>query len=196
MKKILISSLFVIALIGYFLLNKVKTEEKIVNVNNNLTNFFFKSIEGKKFKVSASNKNFKIEGIENKIVFLKIFGWNCLFCEKEIPQLIKLKEEFTDSFDVIALESQNHTIQENKKNIEKYGINYHVVQGKGHEDFFAYLKKEYNWLGLIPLTIIIGEDGQVLAFEEGFKSYSLAGLLKMALIERKKVKKQSTGVNE
>jgi len=193
MKKILILSVLILALVGYFALERMQTEKKTVNVNNNLTNFIFQTIEGKQFKISASNKKFKLEGMQNKIVFLKVFGWKCMFCEKEIPQLIKLKEEFSDAFDVIAIESQNHSNQENIKNIKKYGINYHVVSGTSHEDFYNYLKKEYQWLGIIPLTIIVGEDGQVLAFEEGFKSYSLAGLLKMALIERKKDK--SNGVN-
>ena len=195
MKKILIFLLLTLTIMGYFVVEKLKVEETIASEESD-SEFFLKSVDGKLFKVSASNKKFKIEGIKNKIVFLKIFGWNCMFCEKEIPQLIKLKEDFSDAFDVIAIESQGHTDQENRENIKKYGINYHIVSGKEHEKFYAYLKKEYAWLGIIPLTIIIGEDGQVLAFEEGFKSYSLAGLLKMALIERKKVKEESNGVDE
>jgi thiol-disulfide isomerase/thioredoxin len=194
MKKILISFVLIFTFIGYFFLNNIKTEEKTVNKNNNKTDFLFNTAEGEKIKISALNKKFKIESISNKIIFLKVFGWNCMFCEKEIPQLIKLKEEFADAFDIIAIESQNHSNQENREKIKEHGINYSVVSGNNQEEFYAYLKKEYKWLGIIPLTIIIGEDGQVLAFEEGVKSYSLAGLLKMALLKRKKAKGKSNGV--
>jgi hypothetical protein len=36
--------------------------------------------------------------------------------------------------------------------------------------------------------MIIGEGGEILAFEEGSKSYTLAGLLKMALEQRELIK--------
>jgi len=188
MKKILILLFLITGIAVYFMVqNKdlfLNKTEQVLTKNQ----FFFKSVKGKEFVVHGVNKRFKIKGIKNKIVFLKVFGWNCNFCQKEIPELIKLKEEFSNAFDVIAIESQKHTNRENLEKIDKHGINYHIISGENQEDFFEYLKKEYNWMGIIPLTIIVGEDGQVLAFEEGFKSYSLAGLLKMALIERKKNK--------
>ena len=143
--------------------------------------FHFTTLNGKKFNITAKDRTFKIEGMEDKIVFFKIFGWDCDFCQKEIPQLIKLKKNLPDTFDVIAIEAQKHTTQQSKEFIKKYGINYHIIEGEPHKDFYNYLQQQYGWTGVIPLTIVLSKDGYVLAFELGAKSYSLSELFKASL---------------
>ena len=81
------------------------------------------------------------------------------------------------SFDVIALEYQGYTKEQSKAFVEQHGINYHIVMGENHNNFYNYLKEHYGWSGIIPLSIVLGEDGKVLAFEIGYKSYTLAELL-------------------
>ena len=146
--------------------------------------YIFEATDGTKLEVDVEDKAFYIKGLEEKTVFLKIFGWDCTFCQKEIPQLIKLKKELGDSFEVIAIEAQEHTIKESKEAIKKYGINYYVVPGDTHKDFYHYLQEKYGWTGIIPLTIVIAKGGKVLAFEIGEKSYSLAELMKEALLRK------------
>ena len=144
--------------------------------------YMFETIDGAKLEIDVEDNAFHIKGLEEKTVFLKIFGWDCKFCQKEIPQLIKLKKELSDSFEVIAIEAQEHTVEESKEAIKKYGINYPVVQGDTHKDFYRYLQEKYGWTGIIPLTIVVAKGGKVLAFELGEKSYSLAELMKAALL--------------
>jgi len=148
------------------------------------SNFQLQALNGNIFTINAENRKFKITGMEGKIVFLKIFGWDCDFCKKEIPQLIKLKKSLSETFDVIAIEAQNHTNKQSKEFIEKYGINYNIVSGNNHQDFYTYLQKRYGWEGVIPLTIVLSREGKVLAFEEGSKSYSLSELLKASLLKK------------
>ena len=155
----------------------VAKSKKIPKVDFKLT-----SLSGKIFNVEASSKRFVIKGMENKIVFLKVFGWDCKFCKKEIPQLIKLKNDLSDRLDIIAIEAQQHTEEESKQFIKDYGINYHIVSGDDQGDFYIYLQQEYHWNGVIPLTIVISKEGTVLAFEMGSKSYTLAELMKASLI--------------
>lgn len=143
--------------------------------------FQLQALNGKTFTIEAENRKFRITGMEGKIVFLKIFGWDCEFCKKEIPELIKLKNSLHDTFDVLAIEAQNHSDKESKEFIEKYGINYTIVSGKEHKRFYTYLQKQYGWEGVIPLTIVLSKEGYVLAFEAGAKSYSLSELLKASL---------------
>lgn len=143
--------------------------------------FHFKTLNGKKFTIRAGNRTFKVEGIQDKIIFLKVFGWDCDFCKKEIPELINLKKSLPDSFDVIAIEAENHSTIESKKFIKEYGINYHIIEGKNQKDFYNYLQKQYGWTGIIPLTIVLSKEGYVLAFEIGSKSYSLSELFKSSL---------------
>ena len=156
------------------------TIEKVDNSSN--ADYIFETIDGTKLKIDVEDNAFHVKGLEHKTLFLKIFGWDCQFCQKEIPQLIKLKQELNDSFEVIAIEAQEHSVEESKEAIKKYGINYHVVSGDTHKDFYRYLQEKYGWTGIIPLTIVIAKGGKVLAFEVGEKSYSLAELMKMALL--------------
>ena len=163
--------------------NKKVNKEAIEKIDNDSnSDYIFETIDGTKLKIDVEDDAFHVKGLEDKTLFLKIFGWDCQYCQKEIPQLIKLKKELGDSFEVIAIEAQEHTIEESKEAIKKYGINYYIVQGDTHKDFYHYLQKKYGWTGIIPLTIVIAKGGKVLAFEVGEKSYSLSELMKMALL--------------
>ncbi len=193
MQKILnwiIVFLVIIALVlaGLYLYNiKFKNNEnrdKSAFMETNNT-FEFKSINGKVFKFTISDKTIRIKGLENKLVFLKIFGWDCKYCQKEIPQLINLKNDLGDTFDVIAIEAEQHSDEESLKYIKEYGINYNVVNGTGQKRFYEYLKTYYGWNGVIPLTIVLGKGGRILAYEVGVKSYTLAELMKASLAREK-----------
>lgn len=143
--------------------------------------FNFKTIDGVYIEMRASEKKMEILGVEDKLVFLKIFGWDCQYCIKEIPQLVNLKKDLGDTFEVIAIEAQQHTHEESLAYMKEYGINYKVVQGDNQRRFYQYLKAHYGWSGVIPLTIVLGKGGIILAYEVGSKSYTLAELMKTSL---------------
>jgi len=146
-------------------------------------NFFFKSVRSKEFNINATRNYLKIPQLKGKIVFLKVFGWDCPYCQKEIPELIKLKNKFKTAFDTIAIESQHHTDKQNLDFIKIQNINYNIINGDKQQKFLEYLKRVYNWNGVIPLTIVIDSRGKILAFEVGYKSYSLTTLLETTLKE-------------
>jgi thiol-disulfide isomerase/thioredoxin len=110
-----------------------------------------------------------------------VFGWDCQYCQQEIPELIKLKDKFVNAFDTIAIEAQHYSNEYNLERINRYNINYSIVEGDRQKSFLQYLKDEYKWDGVIPLTIVINSTGRVLAFEVGYKSYSLTTLLQTTL---------------
>ena len=179
-----------IVAIGLYVINKDKTLSvkgtKVMDFISDVqilsgSDFLFETVNNKKIEIDVEDKVFKIKGMENKTVFLKVFGWNCKYCKKEIPELVKLKNRLGGSFEVIAVEAQHHTKEESLKYIKEYGVNYHIVSGVTQSKFYAYLQEKYGWTGIIPLTIVIGKDGKVLAFEIGAKSYSLSELMKAAL---------------
>jgi len=172
--------LLVIGLLFYTKVIEIKKRE----TKSVVTHFQFKTLNGDIFDIAAENRKFRIKGMEGKIVFLKVFGWDCEFCQKEIPQLINLKNSLADTFDVIAIEAQKYKDEDSRKYIKKYGINYNVASGNEHQDFYTYLQKQYGWTGVIPLTIVLSKEGYVLAFERGSKSYSLSELLKASLLKK------------
>lgn len=146
--------------------------------------FVFETVKGKKIEIDVQDKIFKVKGMEDKTIFLKVFGWDCKYCKKEIPELINLKNELGDAFEVIAVEAQQHSDEASLKYMKALGINYHIVSGASQGAFYAYLQKKYGWTGVIPLTIVIGKGGNVLAFEIGAKSYSLSELMKATLLKK------------
>jgi thiol-disulfide isomerase/thioredoxin len=198
MQKILnliIATLLVLllSLLGYYLYSGMKDQNEIeIEINQGKllfppidTDFTFQTISGLSFKLKASNKKMEIEGEEDKIVFLKIFGWDCNYCRKEIPELIKLKKELGDTFEVIAIEAQQHSTEESQRYVKEYGINYNIVYGVEQMRFYSYLKAHYGWSGIIPLTIVLGKGGTILAFEVGAKSYTLAELMKASIKQKR-----------
>ena len=146
-----------------------------------ISTFKFRTISNKEITINTDNGKFKIEGMEDKLIFLKVFGWDCNFCVKEIPELVKLKNNLEDTFEIVAIEAQQHSKKESLKYMERYKINYDVILGNDYQRFYAYLKAYYKWNGIIPLTIVLGKDGTVLAFELGVKSYTLAELMKASI---------------
>jgi len=160
-----------------------KVSYKIDKVKHMVSSdYTFQTVRNQTIEMNVADKEFHIKGMEDKIVFLKVFGWDCQFCKKEIPELINLKKELGNSFEVIAVEAQQHTKEESLAEIKKYGVNYHIISGDDQGEFYAYLQEKYGWTGIIPLTIVVAKGGKVLAFELGSKSYSLSELMKASLL--------------
>jgi len=174
-KKVVLLGVITLSIIYFYL-----SAEKRSSLDFNQS-FIFNSMKNKTFNIEVTKKHFKVKELKGKVVFVKVFGWDCQYCKKEIPELIQLKNKFRTAFDIIAIESQHHSNEENLNLIEKNHINYHIVNGDRQKRFLDYLKEEYKWEGIIPMTIVIGTDGQVLAFEVGHKSYSLTTLLQTTL---------------
>jgi len=143
--------------------------------------FIFTTAQNRNFHIRTQKNFIEIEELKGKIVFLKVFGWDCQYCQKEIPELIKLKDKFVNALDTIAIELQHLTKRIIQYKIKKYNINYNIVNGDRQKKFIQYLKDEYKWNGVIPLTIVIDASGKILAFEVGYKSYSLTTLLQTTL---------------
>jgi len=171
-------SIFIVGLIYFYL-----SPQKNPTHSNSNGNFTFKSVQNREFNVKVSKNHINIAELKGKIVFLKVFGWDCKYCQKEIPELIKLKEKFKVAFDVIAIEAQHHSMNENLEFIKKHNINYNILEGDKHTAFLDYLKNEYSWTSVIPITLVIDGNGKILAFEAGYKSYNLTTLLQTTLRE-------------
>ena len=191
LKGLIFFILLVLIVFIFYFINQNKEPElkgtKVMDFVSNVkilsgSDFLFETVKNQKIEIDVEDKIFKIKGMENKTVFLKVFGWDCKYCKKEIPELVNLKNKLGDSFEVIAIEAQQYSNEESLQYIKEYGINYHIVPGKPHSNFYAYLQEKYGWTGIIPLTIVISKGGKVLAFELGAKSFSLSELMKAALL--------------
>ncbi len=170
----IIIALLVIAIIGfwgyYFYMKDNQGVGTQIDIGNGGvifpsidSNFTFETIYGESIKMSSEDKRMVIDKFKGKIVFLKIFGWDCQYCKKEIPELIHLKEELKESLEIVAIEAQQHTKEESKEYKDRYGINYIIVDGTKQQRFYEYLRVHYGWSGLIPVTIVLSGSGKVLS---------------------------------
>ena len=194
-KKVTLGIVLLSLLLSVIYLYLSKQQTSLLNANQN---FIFTGLNNKKFNILATKNHFLVKELKGKVIFLKVFGWDCEYCQKEIPELIKLKNKFETAFDIIAIESQPHSNQEHLEFIEKNHINYNIVEGEKQKRFLDYLKEEYKWNGVIPMTIVIGTDGKILTFEVGYKSYSLTTLLQTTLqmLTREALPAKDKGENE
>jgi len=176
--KQLVLSAFILFFSGvFFYLTDMNLESKLSSHQK----FIFKTVNNRVFNVETVENHIKIKELNSKIIFLKVFGWNCEYCQKEIPELIQLKNKFEGAFEIVSIEAQHHKQEEHLAFIKKHHINYHIIDGDRQKKFLDYLKKIYHWDGVIPLTIVLNAKGKVLAFEVGYKSYSLTTLLQTTL---------------
>ena len=141
----------------------------------------FSTIKNEKVLIDFDENYFKVEHEQGKIVIFKIFAWDCPYCLKEIPELIKLQSEFANQLEIIALVAKEGTHQENLEMTEHYAINYKVLDRGDYKELFSYLQKSHDWKGIIPASLIMNESGKILTFKKGVYSYSFAELLKQSL---------------
>lgn len=143
------------------------------------------TINGDKLDVDYSSgkiekfKNIKLEGVENKILFLSFFSTTCQPCRDEIPYLINLQNKYKDDFEIIGVLTENKQLNEIKDFVELFGINYKITDSgedysitnlvggvKGVPTMFMYDKNgEYvtHYIGAVPQAMIENDIKKVLS---------------------------------
>lgn len=126
--------------------------------------------EGKNYKVSAQEDEFKIEGMEGKLVFLEFFGLNCPACKELMPKLIALQKQYPNRLKVMAIEVQNHEIDPIEKYKAEHGINYSTFSNYDVGFVVRYIANKAEWKGAIPFLVAIDSQGKVQALKVGLSS--------------------------
>ena len=124
--------------------------------------FSITTVYSEEIKVNAKAPEFNLVDMEGNNVSLKdysgkaiaIFFWAtwCPYCQRETPRLVKLKQEFGDRLEILAI-SYKESVGRIKNFALKYGINYKIVLDKNGEVF-----RLYNILG-VPGVIILDKNG-------------------------------------
>jgi len=100
---------------------------------------------------------------EKKAVVISFFATWCLPCKKEIPYLMKLKEEFGDE----PIEFVLIDVGEEREKIEPYirqeGIDFTVLL-----DQYQVVSKKYGATTL-PRLVVVSKNGVVRKYQKGFE---------------------------
>ena len=138
--------------------NKEDTNESKVEVVKKRTDFALTTIDNKTINVKLDDNKIILKDNQNKIVLLNFFATWCPPCKAEIPNLIKLQNDFKNDFTVISIlledDETNEAIQ---SFITEYNINYTVTNSK--ENFE--LAKGLGGVKSIPTMFLIDKESNL-----------------------------------
>ncbi len=114
-----------------------------------------------------------IDNRNGKVLLLNIWATWCPPCRKEIPDLVKLSDNYKSTVDVVGISIDYSEDLENKvlPFLEKNNVSYtNYLSGfRKDEDLINILNK--NWSGALPASFLYNPSGDLLYFIEGKKDY-------------------------
>lgn len=114
-----------------------------------------------------------IDNRDSKILLLNVWATWCPPCRKEIPDLVKLSNNYSSIVDVIGISIDYSEDLEKKvlPFLEKNRVSYvnYISDFRIDEDLINFLHKK--WRGTLPASFIYNPSGDLLHFIEGKKNY-------------------------
>lgn len=139
--------------------------------------FNIKNISEEQVRMSIPDFIYEKDGIsynftdnKGKIILINLWATWCGPCKHEIPDLMKLYDEFNDNdFEIMGI-----LVADKKENLDNYlnsnQINYPIING--NDKLVSAISKSIgNQINSIPFTIIVDRDGQVLETFIGSRTY-------------------------
>jgi thiol-disulfide isomerase/thioredoxin len=143
MKRILVSSLFVLCLYG---LASSQTPRKAPALR-------LKDLRGRSFRLSA---------YRGKVLLVNFWATWCPPCRAEIPDLIKLKNEYRDrGLAVVGITYPPQTPAQVQRFVRKLKVNYPVALGS------KTTKLRFTRSETLPMTFVIDKQGNLREIIEG-----------------------------
>lgn len=115
---------------------------------------------------TLEGRSLKLSDMKGKVVVLNLWATWCGPCRREIPDFIKIQEDYAGRVEVLGItsEDERNTAESVKEFARDFKINYKVVwvDAQGWE---AFLAPRYS----IPQTYVLGPDGNLI---QKFVGYS------------------------
>ena len=138
--------------------NSNETNETKIEKVDKKTEFQLKSTDNTLLDVKVEGNNVVVKNYPNKIVLLNFFATWCPPCKAEIPNLIKLQEDYKNDFVVISvLLEEMKNDEEIKAFMKDFGINYTVTNSSENFD----LAKNLGGIKSIPTMFLIEKNGNI-----------------------------------
>ena len=119
-------------------------------------NFTLKDMNG----VDVNLTSFK-----GRVILLNFWATWCGPCKLEIPDLVKLQDEYRNELVVLGF-SVDDTVEQLRPYAAEYKMNYPILVGLGHEN----VQEAYGPLFGIPVTVLIDREGRIAKKMSGIRS--------------------------
>jgi peroxiredoxin len=113
-----------------------------------------------------AGKKVRLADYKGKVVFVNFWATWCGPCKYEIPVFVDLQQRFGPQGLAFLGISVDDPVEELKPFVDQYKINYPVLVGLGHEE----VQEAYGPMVGIPVTVVIGRDGNVCTRYFGLRS--------------------------
>ncbi len=116
------------------------------------------------FRFVSDNEPGKLDNYEGKVVLLNFWATWCQPCIKEMPELIRLKDQYASKgLEVLLLSDESREKLLNFKKIEVGGLN-------------SVYNQQIEWISMNlgtarPLTLIIDRKGVIRSYHTGARKY-------------------------
>ena len=137
-------------------------------------------VRGTKLK-TLDGESFALSDYSNKVVVVNIWAVWCGPCRSEMPELIKISNEYK-SRDLVVLGLAS-AYNESKPQVEEYvksnNIPYKVIFDNGTLE--GPLVGAVQGRSVIPQSFVISRDGRIIKHFSGFNPYSTPQLMRQAI---------------
>jgi thiol-disulfide isomerase/thioredoxin len=106
-----------------------------------------------------------LEDYKGKVVFLNFWATWCPPCRHEIPDLIKLQNNYSNELVVIGISLDRAGIHTVRNFAEEYNINYLLIMGDPK------LVSDYGGVSAIPTSFIVDKNGELVERIVGYRTY-------------------------
>jgi cytochrome c biogenesis protein CcmG/thiol:disulfide interchange protein DsbE len=115
--------------------------------------------------VDLEGKEVKLNDFDKKVVIVDFWATWCGPCRREIPDFVKLYDEYKDEgFEMVGISLDRGGPEVVRNFAKKYGVNYTMLMDDGKA------RKEYGPIGGIPTTFVLDRHHRIYKKYIGFRS--------------------------
>ena len=137
----------------------------VVPLSDQLRNTALKTLDGRSLKLSD---------FADKVVVLNIWATWCGPCRLEMPELIKVSNEYKDRGVVVLGLATTYNERDDQQHVKDYikaqNVPYQIIWDDG--TLAGPLVEAVQGRSVIPQSFVISRDGRIVKHFEGFKQYS------------------------
>jgi thiol-disulfide isomerase/thioredoxin len=134
---------------------------------------------------TLDGSSLKLSDYADKVLVLNLWATWCGPCRQEMPELVKLSNEYKERglvvLGVATTYNEQNNIAKVKEFVQSQSIPYKVIWDDG--TLAAPMVQAVQGRAVIPQSFVISRDGRIVKHFQGFSQYSTPQLMRQAIEE-------------